>query len=318
MKKILFPLFFIFHFSFFIEGIAQQDPQFSQNMFIKLPINPGYAGTNGAICATGVYRNQWVGFEGSPKTILFAVDAPVPILKGGAGLTIVNDKLGNFGFMHVRGTYSFHKTIGATGLLGIGLEAGVLQGSIKDKWLAPDGTDGASDVAIPNDKVKKMTFDIGLGAYYRTDQLYAGLSFSHLPGKAEKLKDKDLNYQVARHYYILAGYDFFISSTLKLRPSVHIKSDAVVTTFDVNVNLLWRDMIWGGVSYRLKDAIVPLVGFAWSPNNKSTLKIGYSYDIGASGFKDYHTNTHEILLNYCIKIAPIPKTQSHVNPRFLR
>ena len=299
-------------------AFAQQDPQFSQNMFIKLPINPGYAGTSGVLCATAVYRTQWVGFPGSPKTILFAIDAPLPTLHGGVGLTIVNDKLGNFGFMHVRGAYSFHKPIGQTGLLGIGLEAGILQGSVKDNWLAPDGTDGTADQAIPNAKVNEMTFDIGLGAYYRTEQLFVGLSASHLPGKASSLKDTDFKYQAARHYYILAGYDFFLSSTLKLRPSVHVKSDAAVTTFDANINLLWHDMIWGGVSYRLQDAIVPLVGFAWSPNQKSTLKIGYSYDLGMSDLKSHHSNTHEILLNYCIKFVTKPKTQSHVNPRFLR
>src|SRR3972149_4666992 len=116
-------------------AFSQQDPQFSQNMFIKLPINPGYAGTNGAICGTLAYRTQWVGFPGSPKTILLAVDAPVPMLHGGAGLTIVNDKLGNFGFMHVRGAYSFHKPLGQTGLLGIGLELGILQGSVQRNGL---------------------------------------------------------------------------------------------------------------------------------------------------------------------------------------
>ncbi len=299
-------------------AFAQQDPQFSQNMFIKLPINPGYAGTNGAICATAAYRTQWVGFPGSPKTILFTIDAPVSALHGGAGLTIVNDQLGNFSFMHVRGTYSFHKPIGATGLLGIGLELGILQSSVKYNWLAPDGTNGANDQAIPGGPIGKMTFDLGLGAYYRTEQLYVGLSTSHLPGSAEQLKATKFDYQVARHYYVLAGYDFFLTSKLKLRPSVHIKSDAAVTTFDANINLLFNDMFWGGVSYRLSDAIVPLLGFAWSPNPKSTLKIGYSYDLGTSDLKAHHNNTHEILVNYCIKLVAKPKSQSHVNPRFLR
>jgi type IX secretion system PorP/SprF family membrane protein len=299
-------------------SFGQQDPQFSQNMFVKLPVNPGYAGTSGAICATAIYRTQWMNFPGSPKTILFAIDAPIPALHGGAGLTIVNDKLGNFNFMHARAAYSFHKPLGQTGLLGIGLEAGIIQATVQDKWLAPDGTDGTLDEAIPNDKVSKMTFDIGLGAYYRTQQLYVGLSASHIPGKAESLKATDFNYQAARHYYVLAGYDFFLTSTLTLRPSVHVKSDAAVTTFDANINLLWNNMIWGGVSYRLQDAILPHLGFAWEPNQKSTLKIGYAYDLGISGLKSYHKNTHEILVNYCIKFTPKVKIQSHINPRFLR
>ena len=52
-------------------ALAQQDPQFSQNMFAKLAVNPGFAGANDAICATLLYRNQWTGFGGEPKTMLF-------------------------------------------------------------------------------------------------------------------------------------------------------------------------------------------------------------------------------------------------------
>ncbi|HLF66600.1 MAG TPA: PorP/SprF family type IX secretion system membrane protein, partial [Gammaproteobacteria bacterium] len=231
-----------------------------------------------------------------------------------------NDQLGNFSFMHARGAYSFHKPIGQTGLLGIGLELGIMQASVRYNWLAPDGTTGDLDMAIPDASINKMTYDVGLGAYYRTEQLYVGLSASHLPGKAEALKDaaKEFNYQAARHYYVLAGYDFILSSKIKLRPSVHVKSDAAVTTFDGNINLLWNDMLWGGVSYRLQDAVVPHIGFAWQPNQKSTLKIGYAYDLGMSDLKTHHNNTHEVLVNYCMKIVPKSRTASHINPRFLR
>ncbi|MBI3500497.1 MAG: type IX secretion system membrane protein PorP/SprF [Bacteroidetes bacterium] len=313
MRKILLSLSLSFAAML---AFAQQDPQFSQNMFIKLPINPGFAGTNGAICATAAYRTQWVGFPGAPKSILFTADAPVAALHGGAGLTVINDKLGNFNFIQARGAYSFHKPIGQTGLLGIGLELGILQTSVQYNWLAPDGTNGQSDNAIPAAALGKMTYDLGLGAYYRTDQLFVGISSSHLP--QQSIQAKKFDYQAARHYYVLAGYDFILSSKIKLCPSVHVKSDAAVTTFDANLRLIYNDMLWLGASYRLQDAIVPLVGFAWSPNARSTLKIGYAYDFGISGLKTYHSNTHEILLNYCVKLAPKSKTQSHINPRFLR
>ncbi len=320
MRKTFIPLFLVFNFCFLINGIAQQDPQFSQNMFIKLPINPGYAGINGAICATAVYRTQWVGFPGAPKTIFFSADAPIQALHGGVGLTVMNDQLGNLYNTWVRGAYSYHLSVGPEGKLGIGIDAGIYQTHFADNWLAPDGTNGhngsAQDNAIPAAGITKMTYDVGLGLYYRTNQLYVGISASHLP--QQQLKAQDLDYTAARHYYIMAGYDFFLSSALTLRPSVLVKSDASVTTFDANVNILWNNMLWVGVSYRLQDAIVPMLGFAWSPNAKSTLKIGYAYDLGTSDLKTYHSNTHEILLNYCIKITPKSKTQSHINPRFLK
>lgn len=285
---------------------------------MKLPINPGYAGTNGAMCATAVYRNQWVGFQGAPKTFFFSADAPLLALHGGLGLTVMKDNIGSFGFLNARAAYSYHMLVGQTGLLGIGIEAGIMQMSVKYNWLAPDGTNGLSDNAIPDAALKKMTYDIGLGAYYKTNQLYVGFSASHLPGKAEHFSAPSFNYRNARHYYVIVGYDFNLTSSLTLRPSLHVKSDAVVTTFDANINLLWNNMIWGGVSYRLDDAIVPMVGFAFNPNPKSTLKIGYAYDLNTSGLKSYNKNTHEILVNYCVKIVPKVKQQSHINPRFLK
>ena len=44
---------------------AQQDPQFSQNMFNKLANNPGFAGSRGIIATSVLHRSQWMGFEGA-------------------------------------------------------------------------------------------------------------------------------------------------------------------------------------------------------------------------------------------------------------
>ena len=65
-------------------GVAQQEPQFTQYMFNRLSYNPAYAGSNGAICLTSFYRNQWMGLDlmdvsggapSTPQTINFSIDA---------------------------------------------------------------------------------------------------------------------------------------------------------------------------------------------------------------------------------------------------
>lgn len=38
---------------------AQQDPQFSQNMYNHMTVNPGFAGERGNWAISGIYRNQW-------------------------------------------------------------------------------------------------------------------------------------------------------------------------------------------------------------------------------------------------------------------
>ena len=79
-------------------ALAQQDPQFSQNMFAKLAVNPGFAGANDAICATLLYRNQWTGFGGEPKTMLFTGDLPLDLLHGGVGLSVYASEQHGFRF----------------------------------------------------------------------------------------------------------------------------------------------------------------------------------------------------------------------------
>lgn len=296
---------------------AQQDAQFTQNMFNKLGVNPGYAGTNKSYCGTLFYRNQWAGFDGSPKTILFSGDAYMPKLHGGLGLTVVNDKLGFENNVLAKLAYSFNQPIGI-GVLGVGIEGGMIQKAIKGDWIAPDGTtttaSNINDGSIPSN-VSKTTYDIGFGVYYTTPSLYVGLSSTHIAPST--LKAKSFSYAVARHYYIMAGYTYNASGSLAIEPSVLVKSDAVSTQFDLNVRAIINNMFWAGLSYRLTDAIAPLLGYQTQVGKTGMVKIGYSYDVTTSNIKKYSTGSHEIMLGFCLKPDLSFKKQSHSNTEFM-
>jgi len=146
--------------------------------------------------------------------------------------------------------------------------------------------------------------------------LYVGLSASHLPEQQLK-KANQFDFQNARHYFLIAGYTFDLSSSLQLMPSVKVKSDAKSTIFDVGANVLWNNMVWGGAAYRMTDAVAVMAGFM-KGNDKYSWKIGVSYDITLSELKNYSSNTPEVMLGYCFKIAKKQKIQSHINPRFLK
>jgi type IX secretion system PorP/SprF family membrane protein len=303
-------------------SFAQQDAQFSQNMFNKLAINPGFAGTNKAICGTALYRTQWVQFPGAPKTGLVSLDAYVNPLHGGVGLTVCSDQLGFDKTLIAKAAYSYHMVLGP-GVLGIGLEAGMMQKQLSGTWITPDALYPANqDAAIPDNGVTKTVFDLGFGAYYTTDNgMYFGLSSTHLPqttftkssppSAANALADI-YNFKNARHYYIQAGYPFTINQDLKVIPSILAKYDGTSTQLDINGRVVWRDMVWAGASYRLTDAIVGIVGFEWKK-----LKIGYAFDFTTSAIKNYSNNTHEIMVGYCFKPFKPPVPAEHRNVRFL-
>ena len=292
-------------------GFAQQDAQFSQNMFNKLAINPGYAGSTNAICGTLLGRQQWMSFPGAPKSFLLSVDAPVKMIHGGAGLTVMQDQLGFDKTIVANLTYSYRMPLFA-GELGIGLNGGIVNKSLNGDWIAIDGYE--NDNAIPNNGVSDLVFDLGFGVFYNmADELYLGISSTHLP--ASTITATDLKFDLARHYYIMAGYNYPLPGNpmIELKPSVFVKTDAASTQLDVNCNIMYNKMFWGGVSYRVSDAIVAMLGFQHS----SGVKVGYSYDVTTSTLKNHSSGSHELMLGYCFKLPEKNKLQKHKNVRFL-
>ncbi len=297
-------------------AFAQQDYQFSQYMFDRLSLNPAFAGIDDKICATGIFRQQWASFDGAPRTVLFNAHGPVKALRGGVGLSVYNDKIGFFNTTSAKLSYSFQFPLGP-GKMGVGASVGFMSSSLKPSWVAI--TPVSQDAAIPNGNESQATYDLGLGLYYRTPEFYVGLSATHL----SESEFTQLNVQNARHYYLIAGWDKRLgasNSDWTLRPSVRVESDATTTQVDANVNVLWRQTVWAGVSYRMNDAIVPMAGFQTTvggASNPGMIRIGYSYDVTTSEIKNYSNGSHEIMLNYCFNIIKPPVRQKAKTVRFL-
>ncbi|MDD4145284.1 MAG: PorP/SprF family type IX secretion system membrane protein, partial [Prolixibacteraceae bacterium] len=107
MKKLFSLLYLLIIFN--MVAFSQQDPQFTNNMFYKLGVNPGFAGSEDAINGLFLKRYQWEGMKGAPKTTVFAVDAAVNLFgsPGGIGLNILNDQLGFEKNISVNASYAY-------------------------------------------------------------------------------------------------------------------------------------------------------------------------------------------------------------------
>jgi type IX secretion system PorP/SprF family membrane protein len=289
---------------------AQQDPQFSHNMFNRLAVNPGYAGSQGSLCLTALGRNQWNAFAGQPNTGLISADMPLAIAHGGVGVTIYADKLGNERSFSGKLAYAYRHTL-AQGTLGIGADIGLMNKAVQGTWTTPDGTPSTADPSIPQGNSATAP-DFSFGLYYssNSDKLWVGLSTTHVA--ANSLKNGSLNYLMKRHYYVMAGYKIEPTPALSIKPSLLVKSDAASTQVDLNLLAEYNSQFWGGLSYRLQDAVVALVGVKFN-----TFRVGYSYDITTSKVRGYSNGTHEIMVGYCFKPAAKAPTQKHHNVRFL-
>jgi type IX secretion system PorP/SprF family membrane protein len=297
---------------------AQQDPQFTQWFQDKQSFNPAAVGLTDAHCLSVFYRNQWNGFDNQPNTAMVNYSGRIANF-GGVGLTFYNDQLGQETNNIFRIMGGYHINAGG-GTLSLGLGLGYYGKQLGNSWLPPDGVASIpSDAAINSDKRSDGSFDMNLGVYYyQPEKYYFGISSTHLTQS-----DLDqLSIKVARHYYLMGGYNFDINSDFVLRTNLLAKSDFNKSAIDVNANILWRGMLYGGLSYRPGDAVAPMVGLEYctSSGDKSSQKnqcfrIGYSYDATTSEIKNFSSGSHEIFVGYCFKIVNIPSTQKHANPR---
>jgi type IX secretion system PorP/SprF family membrane protein len=299
------------------DAFAQQDPQFTHNMFNQLSVNPGFAGSQGMLSAGMINRQQWMGIEGNPKTTLFSVHTPVKPLgiPSGVGLYFMDDRLGFEKNMSIFVDYAYRLELGK-GNLGIGLNIGLLSRAINGKWVIPDSDNhvpASQDPSIPNSAVTSMTFDMGLGLFYSTDKLYAGFSTTHLLEPTVDFGSEALMH-MQRHYYFTAGYLLKLSNPIfEIQPSLFGKSDGASFQMDVNVLLLYNKRFWGGVSYRLGDAVAVMAGTEL-PNG---LRVGISYDFTTSAIGAYSNGTVEFILGYNLEVRTDKYSQRYKSVRFL-
>lgn len=286
---------------------AQQDPQFTQFYFNKLMINPATAGYHDNICVNLFNRYQWTGFERAPLTNQLSVDANLKtFVKSdiGVGLTVFNDNIGFFNTTGLRAAGAYRFPLGP-GRLGVGIDLGfqnmIVNGA---QWVGPQTSNPQLDPSLPLSG-SSMVFDAGAGVFYHTPRWYAGISAKQLPG----MKFKNFSYRAARHMFFMGGYTFKGiggNPNIDLNPNAIVKTDLATVSFDVNVNLIFKERYWGGLTYRFQDAVALNLGMIIWQTDQHAFTAGYSYDLTTSRLLRFSYGTHELFLRYCFKLALPP------------
>jgi type IX secretion system PorP/SprF family membrane protein len=327
MKSLRNAILLTFCLLLFIASKAQQEPQFTQNMFNILTYNPGFAGMNNGICISGIIRQQWAGFKDAdgnkvgPETFLLNVHSPIRVIHGGIGGVIMQDKIGFSRTINLKFGYSYHANIG-TGKLGIGAMVGFFNRYTDFSKLEPAEPDPLLDQLQGEES--EMLIDFSLGLFYNVpNEYYLGLSVQQiaatdgkeLASHSDSTGSYVLNTTLDRTFFLNGGYSFVFPSNpaFTLDPSVLIKTDFASTQLDVAALVKYNQKFWGGLNYRLEDAVSVIVGLEFK-----NFKLSYAYDITTSKMGLSRTGgSHEIFLNYCFKIQAEKGRRSYKNTRFL-
>ncbi len=275
---------------------AQQDPMYTQYMDNLQIVNPGFTGSGDMAGFLVVARNQWVSFDGAPRTRTFSFNTPVND-KIGLGFSLMTDKIGPLNQTGIYFDYSYFLKVGFKYQLGMGLKAGF---SFYRAALTELQT-VSPDPIYDRDIYKNFLPNFGVGAFLFSDDTYFGFSAPKLVENTISREDYSSEY-VSRekmHFYLVAGHQFEVTQDIQLKGQsmLRLVKNAPVS-FDLTAMAGFRERFWLGGMFRFIDSYGILAQF----NVSKEILIGYSYDITFSGLNAFNNGTHEIMLRYNINL----------------
>ncbi|MDH5368280.1 MAG: type IX secretion system membrane protein PorP/SprF [Cyclobacteriaceae bacterium] len=283
--------FLVIVLCFMIQNVyGQQQVMFTQYMYNYLAMNPAYAGSHETISATALIREQWTGMEGAPSSQTFSIHSPINYQRMSLGLLVLNDNIGVTNQTGIYASYAYRIPVSDKGKLSFGLQGGL------STYNARFSEVSITDPTFSNGNIKEMHPNVGFGLYYNTSRLYAGISTPQLIQNIFDKSNPDSDSKILRHYFTAVGYVFPLNRSLKLKPNVLIKMvDGAPMQIDINANLLIKEIVWIGFSWRSLDSIDGLFQIQVTDQ----LQFGYAYDfITTTDLSRVNNGSHEIMLNY--------------------
>jgi type IX secretion system PorP/SprF family membrane protein len=293
---------------------AQQSIVYSQYMFNGLLINPAYAGSHVQFSSTLTYRNQWVNFEGAPTTVTFGAHNSFMKGKVGAGLLVTSDKIGSYSNTGLFGSYAYKiKDPVSGGVLSMGIQAGF--NNYRADYSALNLKSGQDPLF--NVFMNEFKPNFGGGLFYYNKKIFAGFAVPTILTHAKLFSGNLAQLRTPRYYYLNFGVKMPLDPLTRrviLQPSFLIRAqEGAPLSADFNLNVIFDELISIGTSYRSGDGAILLLNYKLSDK----FYIGYSYDWTTSDIHRYSKGTHEIMINYRVRIRKLhgnlecPSVYSH-------
>ncbi|NRA10580.1 MAG: PorP/SprF family type IX secretion system membrane protein [Crocinitomicaceae bacterium] len=309
---------------------AQQDRAMTHFMYEKMSVNPGATGINfiDGFCGTSIYRNQWDKVNGAPNSAVLNVEGNIDrwVANSGVGIAFYHDAIAFTRQNTAVINYSYHIPISGLGQLGVGVGIGITSLGMNPDWAPPQTL---VDPSLPA-AFSQTKFDANFGLYLKANAgYYIGLSSTHIPGP--RFTDSLVNLSAptgltsARHYYLMGGHTIQNISQPgdDLEMNLFVRTDLIKTSFDLNARYFWQNKLYGGLTYRMSDAIGIMAGAnifelmdGPTPPRAPQLTVGYSYDISVHKLSSISTGSHEMFVKFCYFLPPIPISKSK-HPRWL-
>ncbi|HEX4851390.1 MAG TPA: PorP/SprF family type IX secretion system membrane protein, partial [Puia sp.] len=233
----------------------------------------------------------------------FWMEYTAPPAHHGVGFTILNDKTGPLSRIAAYGSYAYHLPVGVTTSLSFGVSAGVQEVNVDVSSVDFGQANPVDPAALSSGYLNKLQPDMNAGLWLSNKNFFVGLSAQQIipvPINSNKTSTSSdsvtlLQGKLIPHTFLTAGYKIIASENISILPSVMFRYvQPLPLGFDVNVKLLYQDLIWVGVSYRYQSGFAAMLGL----NINSTFSLGYSYDYTTTQLNTVSKGTHELVLGF--------------------
>jgi type IX secretion system PorP/SprF family membrane protein len=312
-KNVLVPFFLLITL---LSGLyAQQDAQYTQYMFNTMSVNPAYAGSRGQLSIAALYRAQWVGLEGAPKTQTLNLHSPIRNSRLGYGISIVNDEIGNGVVQETNfdAVVSYTIDVSREGKLSFGLKAGGHLLNLDFAGLNNFDTEPIDGENIEN----KFSPNFGLGMYYHTNTFYAGLSApnllatDHFDNSQTDANSVQFLSRERINFYLITGVVLDLNGNLKFKPALLTKVvGGAPLQVDLSASFLFNEKFSFGAAYRWDAAVSALAGFQIS--DQLTIGLAYDWETTELGSTQFNDGSFEVFLRFEL----VKSFGQLVSPRF--
>lgn len=311
---------------------AQQQPHYTQYILNPFIINPAVAGIENYWDVKASHRHQWTGLNGAPVTTYLTVHGPLrksdypvasvtgltpsgenprghaywqeyttPPAHAGVGMTVLNDRTGPLNRFSISATYAHHIPLSSRLSISGGISAGMQSVSLdaaKLQFQQP-----GDPVVASSQLLNKWRPEVNAGLLLYGPDFYIGAAAQNIIPQeltydnGKVVGDSIYRGELVPHLFFSGGYRLWLSEDFTMLPSVMVRLvTAAPISYDVNAKFMYRDRMWVGGSYRVKDGFAAMVGV----NISSTVNIGYAYDYTTSSLNAVSKGTHEILIGFLI------------------
>lgn len=274
---------------------SQQIPQYSQWSSHQLALNPAHAGIKPCIDLHSLYRIQWVGFDGAPKSGFLTISAPIKTkrkyylsARQGLGFRFETDQIGQFSTNRINLAYAGHFNFTRDTRLSLGLYGGIIQMGYN-----PSKIITIEPEPLISQEASFVAPDASFGAWWNGENYYFGLVLNNLI--RYKWIDLGTDSRYRFHSSINAGYRIKINDRFTLMPAAIVKIPPHgPLAIDIQGMVDFGNKINFGLGYRNTDALLFFAGFKINQR----FSVQYSFDLTLSAIRNGSNNTHELSISF--------------------